>query len=65
MYYIFPDNKFRLGTLHAGKTTNEGCLTVHLPHEITRNVNVMQQDTFINVFLVRYVSGTYAHYHEQ
>jgi len=64
MYYIFLDNKFSLGTLHAGKTTIEGCLAMHLPHEIARNVNLMQQGNFINVFLARYVSGIYAHHQE-
>ena len=42
----------------------EGCLTVHLPHEIMWNVNLMQQGNFIDIFLARYVSGTYAHHHE-
>jgi len=43
----------------------ERCLTVHLPHEIILNANLMQQDNFINVFLARHVSGTYAHHQEQ
>jgi len=43
----------------------EGCLTVHLPHEITWNANLMQQGNFINVFLARHFSGTYAHHQEQ
>jgi len=42
----------------------EGCLTVHLPHEVMWNANLMQQDNFIDVFLVRHVSGTYAHHQE-
>jgi len=42
----------------------EGCLTVHLPHEITWNANLMQQGNFINVFLARHVSGIYAHHQE-
>jgi len=29
----------------------EGCLTVHLPHEIKWNANLMQQGNFIDVFL--------------
>ena len=41
----------------------EGCLTVHLPHEITLNANLMHQDNFI-LFLARHVSGTYAHHQE-
>ena len=32
----------------------EGCLTVHLPHEIISNANLMQQGNFINVFLARH-----------
>jgi len=42
----------------------EGCLTVHLPHEINLNANLMQQGNFINVFLARHVSGTYVHHQE-
>ena len=40
----------------------EGCLTVHLPHEIMWNANLMQQGNFIDVFLARHVSGVYAHH---
>jgi len=36
----------------------EGCLTVHLPHEMW-NANLMQQGNFIDVFFARNVSGTY------
>jgi len=36
----------------------EGCLNVHLSHEIIRNANLVQQGNFINVFLARHVSGT-------
>ena len=43
---------------------HEGCLTVHLPHEITSKANLMQQGNFINVFLARHVSGTFAHHQE-
>ena len=35
-----------------------------LSHEITWNANLMQQGNFINVFLARHVSGTYAHHQE-
>ena len=42
----------------------EGCLTVHLPHEIKWNANLMQQGNFTDVFLARHVSGTYAHHQE-
>ena len=37
---------------------------MHLPHEITWNANLMQQGNFIDVFLARHVSGTYAHHQE-
>jgi len=37
---------------------------MHLSNEITWNVNFMQQGNFINVFLARHVSGTYAHHQE-
>jgi hypothetical protein len=39
-------------------------LIVHLPHEIILIANLMQQGNFINVFLARHVSGTYAHHQE-
>jgi len=42
----------------------EGCLTVHLPHEIMRNTNFMQQCNFIEVFSAVHVSGAYAHHQE-
>jgi len=42
----------------------EGCLTVHLPHEIKCNANLIQLGNFIDVFLARHVSGTYAHHQE-
>jgi len=42
----------------------EGCLTVHLPHEITWNANLKQHGNFINVFLARHISGTNAHHQE-
>ena len=32
--------------------------------EITINANLIQQGTFINVFLARHVSGTYVHHQE-
>ena len=32
---------------------------------VTWNANLMQQGNFINVFLARHVSGTYAHHQEQ
>ena len=37
---------------------------MHLPHEIILNANLMQQGNFINVFLARHVSSTYAHHLE-
>jgi len=42
----------------------DGCLTVHLPCEIMRNANLMQQGNFIDVFLAPHVSGAYAHHQE-
>jgi len=42
----------------------EGCLTVHLPHELMWNANLMQQGNFIDIFLARHVSSTYAHHQE-
>ena len=42
----------------------EGCLTVHLPHAIMWNAYLMQLGNFIDVFLARHVSGTYAHHQE-
>ena len=38
-------------------------MTLSLP-EIIWNANLMQQGNFIDVFLVRHVSGTYAHHQE-
>jgi len=42
-------------------------MTLHhyLPHEIMRNANLMQQGNFIDVFLARHVSGTYAYHQER
>ena len=37
---------------------HEGCLTVHLPHEIMWNANLMQQGKFIDVFLAQHVPET-------
>jgi len=37
---------------------HESCLTVHLPHEIKWNANLMQLGNFIDV------SGTYGHHQE-
>ena len=33
-------------------------------YEIIWNANLMQQGNFIDVFLARYVSGTYGHHQE-
>jgi len=44
--------------------TVEGCSTVHLRHEIKWNANLMQQGNFIDVFLARHISVTYAHHQE-
>ena len=40
----------------------EGCLTLQIRHEKIWNANLMQHGNFINVFLARHVSGTYAHH---
>ena len=48
------------------------CLTRHVtgfgeryvPREVERNANLMQLSNFIDVFLARHVSGTYAHHQE-
>jgi len=37
----------------------EGCLTVHLPHEIMLNASLMQLGNFIDVFLGLHVSAAY------
>ena len=42
----------------------EGCLTMHLLHEIKWNANLMQLGNFIDVLLTRHVLGTYAHHQE-
>jgi len=42
----------------------EGPLTLHLPHEIKWNANLLQQGNFIDVCLARHVSGTYAYHQE-
>ena len=53
-----------LPKLEYGICILEGCLTVHLPHEIKWNANLMQLGDFIDVFLARHVSGTYDHRQE-
>ena len=52
----------RVNTKQSSKL--EGSLTVHFPHEIIWNANLMQQGNFNGVFLARHVSGTYAHHQE-
>jgi len=42
----------------------EGCLTVRRIREIMLNANLMRQGKFIDIFLARHVSGTYAHHQE-
>jgi len=39
-------------------------LDLHLSYKINRNANLMQLGNFIDVFLVRHVSGTYVHHQE-
>ena len=41
--------------LNLQSSRAEGCLTVHLPHEIKWNANLMQKGNFIDVFLARHV----------
>jgi len=70
---ILSENFLILRTIQRDIVTNihpsycrtlEGCLTVHLPHEIKWNDNLMQLGNFIDVFLTRHVSGTCAHHQE-
>jgi len=42
----------------------EGCLTLHLPHELMWNASLMQQGNFVDIFLAQHVSGTYARHQE-
>ena len=35
-----------------------------IAHEIMWNANLMTQGNFIDIFLARHVSGTYAHHQE-
>jgi len=37
---------------------------MHLPHEIKWSADLMQLGNFIDVFLARHASGTYAHHQE-
>jgi hypothetical protein len=59
---------FRSGSVHCVYLYNTyhigSCLTVHLLHKIMLNGNLMQQGNFIDIFLVRHVSGTYGHHRE-
>jgi len=64
-HYIFIPTFLRLFSLFFRRILKfEGCLTVPLPHEIKWNANLMQVGNFIDVFLTRHVSGTYAHHQE-
>ena len=40
------------------------CVILTAFHEIKLNANLMQLGNFIDVFLVRHISGTYAHHQE-
>ena len=51
-------------TFYKTEVVLESCLTVHLHHKIIWNANLMQQGNFIDVFLARHISGTYAHHQE-
>ena len=37
---------------------------MHFPHVIMWNSNLIQQGNFIDIFLARHVSGTYAHHQD-
>ena len=60
--HIFGRSEYNHNELSQEKL--EGCLTVHLPHEIMWNASLMQQGNFIDIFLARHVSGVYAHHQE-
>ena len=62
-YCISPYNQGTWGK-NRKMSSLDGCLTVHLPHEIIWNANLTQQGNFITVFLARHISGTYAHHQE-
>ena len=40
-------------------------MTLHLPHEIMWNANLMQLGNFITIHLARHVLGTFAHHQER
>ena len=55
-------NLFVFAESHYSDTLND--ISVNDIYEINCNTNLMQQGNFIDVFLARYVSGTYAHHQE-
>jgi len=56
-----PSHLSWLWHVNVKNWSNESCLTLHLLHAIRWNANLMQLCNFIDVFLARHVSGTYAH----
>ena len=54
----------RWRALYWATLVSVGCLTLHLPHEIMWNANLMQQGNFIDIFLARHVLGMCAHHQE-
>jgi len=62
--YVHAENETAVFCMNFFLCKLEGCLTVHLPREIMWNASLMQQGNFIDIFLVRHVSGTYAHHQE-
>jgi len=61
--FIYLENPKRF-VVDCPRVFFEGCLTVHLLHEIIWNAKLMQQGNFIHIFLARYVSGTYTPHQE-
>ena len=61
----YPPSTPQLPTMKTNSdvpwTTDWGNIVLH---EIMWNANLMQQGNFIDVFLTRHVSGTYAHHQE-
>ena len=49
---------------YFGTQATHAPITRLCDHEIMWNANLMQQSNFIDVFLARPVSGTYAHHQE-
>ena len=61
---VVHDPVHKSTTLLLYPSISGGCLTVHLRREIKWNANFMQLGNFIEVFLARHISGTYANHQE-